>query len=220
MSTTRRPGPAQEIRPGAHGDGALGAGRDDPPPGAADPAGDAGLLGPDAGPACGAGRCAHVRVPRPGSRLGARHGVAQAARVSSRATSRTSREPHDAGRQPLPSRFPGVRRRARRRVARAREAGVGSHADDLHPDHQVRAGEGARRALRRPVVLGRRPSAQCGERGRRAGGPRSWRMAADPKVIGIGETGLDFFYDHSPREEQKASFREHIAAAAARPACR
>ncbi len=36
--------------------------------------------------------------------------------------------------------------------------------------------------------------------------------AADPKVIGIGETGLDFFYDHSPREEQKASFREHIAA--------
>lgn len=36
--------------------------------------------------------------------------------------------------------------------------------------------------------------------------------ADDPKVIGIGETGLDFFYDHSPREEQKASFREHIAA--------
>jgi len=36
--------------------------------------------------------------------------------------------------------------------------------------------------------------------------------AADPKVIGIGETGLDFFYDHSPREEQKASFRQHIAA--------
>ncbi|MDA1070288.1 MAG: TatD family hydrolase [Proteobacteria bacterium] len=36
--------------------------------------------------------------------------------------------------------------------------------------------------------------------------------AGDPKVIGIGETGLDFFYDHSPREEQKASFREHIAA--------
>ncbi len=34
----------------------------------------------------------------------------------------------------------------------------------------------------------------------------------DPKVIGIGETGLDYFYDHSPREEQKASFREHITA--------
>ncbi len=36
--------------------------------------------------------------------------------------------------------------------------------------------------------------------------------AGDPKVIGIGETGLDFFYDHSPRDEQKQSFREHIAA--------
>ncbi|MBC6439373.1 MAG: TatD family hydrolase [Rhodospirillales bacterium] len=34
----------------------------------------------------------------------------------------------------------------------------------------------------------------------------------DPKVIGIGETGLDFYYDHSPREQQKASFRQHIAA--------
>lgn len=38
-------------------------------------------------------------------------------------------------------------------------------------------------------------------------------LASHPKVIGIGETGLDFFYDHSPREEQRASFRSHIAAA-------
>ena len=33
-----------------------------------------------------------------------------------------------------------------------------------------------------------------------------------PKVIGIGETGLDFFYDHSDRDQQRASFRAHIAA--------
>lgn len=32
------------------------------------------------------------------------------------------------------------------------------------------------------------------------------------KVIGIGETGLDFFYEHSPRREQEESFRRHIAA--------
>jgi TatD DNase family protein len=38
-------------------------------------------------------------------------------------------------------------------------------------------------------------------------------LAVDPKVVGIGETGLDYFYDASPREDQKASFREHIAAA-------
>lgn len=37
--------------------------------------------------------------------------------------------------------------------------------------------------------------------------------AAHPKVIGIGETGLDFYYEHSPREAQARSFRAHIAAA-------
>jgi TatD DNase family protein len=37
--------------------------------------------------------------------------------------------------------------------------------------------------------------------------------ARHPKVIGIGETGLDFYYDHSPRDEQAESFRVHIAAA-------
>ncbi len=33
------------------------------------------------------------------------------------------------------------------------------------------------------------------------------------KVIGIGETGLDFYYEHSPRERQAEVFRVHIAAA-------
>lgn len=37
-------------------------------------------------------------------------------------------------------------------------------------------------------------------------------MTKHPKVIGIGETGLDFFYDHSPRDLQETSFRAHIAA--------
>jgi TatD DNase family protein len=37
--------------------------------------------------------------------------------------------------------------------------------------------------------------------------------AKHPKVVGIGETGLDFFYEHSPRAEQAESFRAHIAAA-------
>jgi len=34
-----------------------------------------------------------------------------------------------------------------------------------------------------------------------------------PKVVGIGETGLDYFYEHSPREKQVTNFRAHIAAA-------
>lgn len=37
--------------------------------------------------------------------------------------------------------------------------------------------------------------------------------AQHPKVVGIGETGLDYFYEHSPRDAQQKSFRAHIRAA-------
>tara|TARA_B100000780_G_scaffold215636_1_gene154996 strand:+ start:480 stop:1241 length:762 start_codon:yes stop_codon:yes gene_type:complete len=32
------------------------------------------------------------------------------------------------------------------------------------------------------------------------------------KIIGVGETGLDFFYNHSDKERQISSFKEHIEA--------
>lgn len=35
---------------------------------------------------------------------------------------------------------------------------------------------------------------------------------AEPKIIGIGESGLDYYYDNSPRECQATSFRKHIEA--------
>ena len=38
-------------------------------------------------------------------------------------------------------------------------------------------------------------------------------LAADPRVVGIGETGLDFHYDLSPRHIQAQVFRVHAAAA-------
>jgi TatD DNase family protein len=38
-------------------------------------------------------------------------------------------------------------------------------------------------------------------------------LAQHPKVVGIGEAGLDYHYDFSPREAQAAGFRVHIAAA-------
>lgn len=34
---------------------------------------------------------------------------------------------------------------------------------------------------------------------------------AHPRVIAIGETGLDYYYDHSDRETQQSLFRTHIA---------
>ena len=36
--------------------------------------------------------------------------------------------------------------------------------------------------------------------------------ADHPRVVAIGETGLDYYYEHSDRERQKTSFRAHIAA--------
>ncbi|HET6897125.1 MAG TPA: TatD family hydrolase [Vicinamibacteria bacterium] len=38
-------------------------------------------------------------------------------------------------------------------------------------------------------------------------------LAADPRVVGIGECGLDFHYDLSPRDIQAQVFRAHAAAA-------
>ena len=33
------------------------------------------------------------------------------------------------------------------------------------------------------------------------------------KIVGVGETGLDFYYNHSDKETQKKSFSQHISAA-------
>src|SRR5690606_24679610 len=44
-------------------------------------------------------------------------------------------------------------------------------------------------------------------------GDRQTKRDQRPRVIGVGECGLDFHYDLSPRDVQAAVFRQHIEAA-------
>lgn len=36
--------------------------------------------------------------------------------------------------------------------------------------------------------------------------------SSHPRVVAVGETGLDYYYDHSDRDQQRTGFREHIKA--------
>jgi TatD DNase family protein len=47
-----------------------------------------------------------------------------------------------------------------------------------------------------------------------SGFARLRELGADPRVVAIGETGLDFHYDNSLRENQLVSFRRHLGLAA------
>jgi TatD DNase family protein len=38
-------------------------------------------------------------------------------------------------------------------------------------------------------------------------------IAKHPKVVAIGEAGLDYYYDNSPRDAQETGLRQHVAAA-------
>lgn len=47
-----------------------------------------------------------------------------------------------------------------------------------------------------------------------AGIPESiFELVKDPSVVAVGETGLDYFYDHSPRDVQKKVFALHVGLA-------
>ncbi|HEU5171426.1 MAG TPA: TatD family hydrolase, partial [Gemmatimonadales bacterium] len=86
----------------------------------------------------------------------------------------------------------------------------------------VAIGETREAALRALELADRYPgvSATAGlhphEASRWDGGYEAWlrRTLADPRVVAAGEMGLDYHYDHSPREAQRAAFDGQLALAA------
>ncbi len=95
-------------------------------------------------------------------------------------------------------------------VARARDAGVRTMVTictKLHEFERVRA------------IAEHYDDIWCSvgvhphEADREEGASALVEQAAHDVVVAIGETGLDYYYQHSVRDSQKRSFREHIAAA-------
>ena len=97
-------------------------------------------------------------------------------------------------------------------VARARDAGVGAMltiCTRLSRFDEVLAIAEARDDVWCSVGVHPHEAAEEG-----VGEPsRLLELARHDKVVGFGETGLDYYYEHSPREAQQRSFRAHIAAA-------
>jgi TatD DNase family protein len=97
-------------------------------------------------------------------------------------------------------------------VARARAAGVGAMVTictRVSKFDQVRALTEHYDGVYCSVGIHPHHTAEEGE-------PTAARLIAlsnQPKVVGIGECGLDYHYDYSPREAQRRSFAAHIAAA-------
>jgi TatD DNase family protein len=97
-------------------------------------------------------------------------------------------------------------------IARAREAGVGlmvEISDKLSTFEATHA-----LAMAHPDIwctVGAHPNEAKDHAELTAG--HLAELAARPKVVGIGECGLDFHYDLSPRDIQQAVFRVHIEAA-------
>ena len=99
-----------------------------------------------------------------------------------------------------------VRRRARGRRRRGRRG-----RRDAHPHRRPRAGARARGADPRRVGDRRHPPARGG-RGRRpsGGGPR---LLGRPRVVAVGECGLDFYRDYAPHDDQRRVFAAQIEVA-------
>ena len=117
----------------------------------------------------------------------------------------------------------GRARPARRRGGAGPGGGGGGRPADLHRDRAGDVGPGARggpvhrAGRRRPRGRGPR-SASIRTRRARASTrwPPCWRAVVrdgDGSLVAVGECGLDYHYEHSPREAQRAAFAAQIALA-------
>ena len=98
-------------------------------------------------------------------------------------------------------------------VARAREAGV-SRLATVATDEEGIAGalEAARVHEEVVAIVGRHPNESTGFADSDLGPIEA--AAADPRARAIGETGLDFYRDYAPREDQRRAFEAHLDLAA------
>ena len=97
-------------------------------------------------------------------------------------------------------------------IARAREAGVGlmvEISDKLSTFEATHALAIAHADIWATVGVHPHEAKDYGD----LTADRLVELAARPKVVGIGECGLDFHYDLSPRDVQAAVFRQHVEAA-------
>lgn len=97
-------------------------------------------------------------------------------------------------------------------IARARAAGVGlmvNISDRVSHFEQVRAVADGQDDIW--LTVGTHPHEA--KENPSLGADTLCDLAGGPKVVGIGETGLDFHYDLSPRDVQAHVFRTHIEAA-------
>jgi len=95
-------------------------------------------------------------------------------------------------------------------VARAREAGVVEMLVVGGVDESV----GHRRALEVAASFGLPATAGLHPHEARLGGEAVYDelrgLAGEGRIVAIGEIGLDFHYDHSPRDAQREAFRRQI----------
>nr|WP_308253011.1 TatD family hydrolase [Pseudonocardia sp. ICBG601] len=88
-----------------------------------------------------------------------------------------------------------------------------SSARSPSPTTSTAPGPRSGRTRRRPGVGGRRAAPHPDGAGPAADLAEIERLAADDRVVSIGETGLDYYWDHSPPAAQQDAFRWHIGLA-------